>query len=161
MFPGPPTPPDDARGWLAHIPPDRRGVGANWFHHAARTGATTPTALCSAVWQDVTRRLRSERDADRSAHLATVLDVLYTDQPGALAYAQSVINYEQLLYEERQKIKAERGRVFLTAAMAGKPTTAPQVAMLRCLGWAGAVPSDKAEASVLIDHLQQQTGGGQ
>jgi hypothetical protein len=85
--------------------------------------------------------------------------VLRSDQAGALAYAQSVIEYERLPAEQRQKMKAERAVRFLKERMVGKAPTAPQLAYLRRLGYQGAPPRDRAEASALIDRLLTQQGG--
>jgi hypothetical protein len=85
--------------------------------------------------------------------------VLRSDQAGALAYAQSVLDYERLPYETRQRVKAERAMGFLKQAMAGKEVTAAQLAYLHRLGYQGDPPVDRAHASQLIDQLRTQQGG--
>jgi hypothetical protein len=153
-----PTPPEPPRRFLEHFEPGRRSGIANLFHYGARAGASTPRALCSHVWQTVQRRQQQAQDPETAAHLSHALEVLHDDQPGALAYATDVLHYEQLPYEERQKVKAARAVHFLHEAMRGKAVTTPQLAMLRRLGYQGAVPTDRAEASALIDTLMQRRG---
>lgn len=67
------------------------------------------------------------------AHLHAVLEALQEDCAGALAYAASVIVYERLPYEARQRVKAERATPYLHEAMHGKPITEKQAAYLRAL----------------------------
>ena len=154
----PASPSPDPRSWLELLPAPRRSGTANWFHDAVRSGATTPMAVYQHVLANVSRRLWQERDAERAAHLRHALEVLRTEQAGALAYAATVLHYEQLPYEERQRVKAERSVHFLHEAMRGKAVTPTQVACLRRLGYAGQVPQDRAEASLLIDRLTQERG---
>ena len=145
------------RAWLDHIPGHRRGVVANWFHESVRKGAHQPALVLQAVRQTCSRRRRWGDETDACA----VLSALATDPAGALAYAQSVIAYESLPSEARQRVKAERTIAFLKQGMKGKPATEPQLAYLRKLGYTGAPPVDRAAASALIDALQQRRGRGE
>jgi hypothetical protein len=142
----------DPRAWLEHITAQRRGVVANWFHSAVRSGAASATLVLLAVRQTCERR----QDADS----LLVLGALRADPVGAMQYAQAVIDYERLPAAQRQQIKADRAREFVHEAMHGKPPTAPQLAYLTRLGYRGEPPADRVEASALIAHLRQ-TGGGQ
>jgi len=162
LFADPPPAPDapDPRAFLHHFEPARRSGIANWFHQAVRDGGRTPAQVCSHVWQLVARRQQSASDAETATLLAQVLGVLRTRQQEALAYAEHVLHYEALPYEARQRVKAERSKTFIAAAMQGKPVTELQVALLRRLGWAGTVPQDRAAASRLIDELMQKRGQG-
>jgi hypothetical protein len=127
----------------------------DWFHNAVRSGTQQPAQVLQAVRQECARRRhwRDETDA------AVVLEALDTDPAGALAYAQSVLDYEQLPYEARQRVKAERAIHYLKQGMVGKPVTAPQAALLRTLGYQGTPPADRAEASRLIEALLHGKGG--
>jgi len=98
------------------------------------------------------RQWSDETDAE------TVLEALDLDPAGALAYAASVLAYQALPLEARQRAKAERAFAFLKSAMVGKPATAPQLYRLRMLGYVGEPPADRAAASALIDRLQQKRG---
>jgi hypothetical protein len=155
-----PTPPQDpSRAFLQHFEQKRRSGIANLFHFSIRDhGCTTARQVCSQVWQTVHRRTQYANDKETATHLAHVLAVMQHDQTGALAYAQSVLEYEQLPYEARQRVKAERSRAYGHEAMRGKPVTAPQVAMLRRLGFTGEAPSDRAAASQLIGELMRERG---
>jgi hypothetical protein len=140
----------DPRAWLEHIAAHRRSAVANWFHYAVRSGAASATLVLVSVRQGCARR--------QNADAQQVLGALRADPAGALAYAQCVLDYERLPAQERQKVKAARAMPFVHAAMHGKPPTAPQLAYLTRLGYDGAPPADRAEASALIDHLRQQKG---
>jgi hypothetical protein len=126
----------------------------DWFHNAVRSGTQQPAQVLQAVRQECARRRhwRDETDA------AVVLEALDTDPAGALAYAQSVLDYEQLPYEARQRVKAERAIHYLKQGMQGKPATVAQLAYIRGLGYRGEPPADRAAASALIDHLEQERG---
>ena len=152
-----PTAPDP-RAWLDHVTAQRRSALANLFHYAVRNGTDNPLAVCSAVWQEVHRRLQMARDPETRAWLARVLEGIQGDQPGALAYAKSVIDYEVLPYEARHRIKIERSINYLKQAMVGKPATAAQLSFLRALGYGGELPAARAAASSLIDALRQERG---
>jgi hypothetical protein len=158
--PTPPQDPDEPRRvFLQHFEPQRRSGIANLFHFSIRDhGCTTARQVCSQVWQTVHRRTQYANDPETATHLAHVLVVMQHDQTGALAYAQSVLEYEQLPYEARQRVKTQRAAPYIHAAMQGKDVTAPQLAMLRRLGYEGTVPRDRAEASVLIDELMRGRG---
>src|SRR5712691_9319554 len=143
----------DPRAWLEHFPANRRSALANWFHYAVRGGSRTPAAVVHQVQQTVQRRLQWASAHTVDAHLCAVLEVLQTDRAGAVAYAESVLSYEQLPDEARQRVKAERATPYLQEAMRGKPVTEKQTALLRRLGYTGAPPEDRAAASALIDRL--------
>ena len=148
----------DPRAFLEHFLAPRRSVTANWFHDAVRGGATTPATVLHQVHQTVQRRLHWASPQTDVAHLQTVLTALQEDRDGALAHAQSVIDYERLPYEARQRMKAERANPYLQEAMGGKPVTERQTAFLRALGYAGPQPQDRATASALIDRLKREGG---
>jgi hypothetical protein len=108
-----------------------------------------------AVERTIQRRL-AWGTADDWPH--EVLGHLHTDRGGAMRYAAAVIAYEQLPPAQRQRVKAERRFAFLKGTMRGKPVTAPQAALLRTLGYQGPPPSDRAEASRLIEALLHGKG---
>jgi hypothetical protein len=122
------------------------------FHFATRKGACTPRAVVATVIHDLQRRLQWGDDPT----LAAVLDQLQSAPALALQYAGTVITYEQLPYEARQQVKAERTAPYLLEAMRGKPVTDKQSAYLRTLGHTGPEPEDRAAASALIDRLTRE-----
>jgi hypothetical protein len=146
----------DPRRFLEHFPGDKRSAIANWFHYAVRHGAQTPRAVCSAVWQTIQRRLEWASTPENRQFLQGCLDTLRADQAGTLAYAQSVLAYEALPYEQRQRVKAQRSLQYLSEGMRGKPATEAQHWRLRQLGYEGELPSDRAEASAAIARLLQE-----
>src|SRR5438445_9729341 len=125
------------RAWLEHFPAARRSAIANWFHDAVRGGSHTPAAVVHQVYQTVQRRLQWASAHTADAHLRALLEVLQTDRAGALAYAESVLAYEKLPYEARQRVKAERAVPYVQEAMRGQPVTEKQAAYLRALGYVG------------------------
>jgi hypothetical protein len=142
----------DAREWLTQWPTGRRSLLANLFHFAVRNSACTPRAVVAAVIQDLQRRLQWSDDTMLNA----VLEQLQSDPALALQYAGTVITYERLPYEARQRVKAERATPYLQEAMRGKPITDKQAAYLRALGHTGPQPEDRAAASALIDRLTRE-----
>jgi len=150
--------PADPRAWLDHFPAPRRGPVANWFHQAVRCGAASPFAVLSHVHQTLLRRLQWARDPEHLAHFHLVAEVLRTDHAGALAYAQTVLEYEALPLDARRRVKAERAFAYLKDAMKGKDVTPAQLAYLNALGYTGPQPDDRADASKLIDQLKRGEG---
>jgi hypothetical protein len=142
----------DPREWLTQWPAGRRSLLANTFHFATRKGACTPHAVVAAVIQDLQRRLQRGDDA----MLRAVLEQLQSNPALALPYAETVITYEQLPYEARQRAKAERATPYLLEAMRGKPVTDKQSASLRALGHIGPQPEERAAASALIACLTRE-----
>ena len=104
------------------------------------------------------RRLECASSPDTRQFLLDALATLRTYQDEALAYAQSVIDYEALPYAERQRIKGRRALAFV---MQGKEPTLAQLSYLRSLGYQGPPPADRSEASRVIDALRQRKGGAQ
>src|SRR5262245_54435630 len=94
----------DPRAWLEPFPAPRRSGIANIFHCTVRDGHSTPDAVVCQVRQKVQRRLQWISTPTETAHLQAVLDALQTDYAGALAYAQSVLDFERLPYEARQRV---------------------------------------------------------
>src|SRR5205823_634194 len=83
--------------------------------------------------------------------LAPVASALTTDGAGALAYAAWVLWWEAMPDVERERLKAERARVYQLQAMGTQAPTERQIGYLRSLGYRGPAPASKAEASALID----------
>ena len=140
---------------MEHFPAPRRSAIANRFHFSVRDGQSTPAAAVHQVQQEVQRRLQWANTPTDEAHLRAVLEALQTDRAGALAYAKSVIAYEQLPYEDRQRMKAERATPYLQESMRGKPVTDKQTALLRTLGYTGPQPEDRAAARALIERFKR------
>jgi hypothetical protein len=107
--------------------------------------------VVAAVVQDLQQRQQWGNDTTLSA----VLEQLQSDAALALHYARTVITYERLPYDARQRVKAERATPYLLEAMRGKPVTDKQGMLLRALGYVGPQPEDRAAASALITHLKR------
>jgi hypothetical protein len=117
-----PTPDPDPRAWLDQFPHSRRGPIADWVHQAARSGAQAPENVLRHVRETLARGAQWRPHPDA----AMVLRALQADRKGALTYAQHVINYEQLSYGQRQRVKAERSLMFVKQSMVGKDMTSAQ-----------------------------------
>src|SRR5262245_53599133 len=113
----------DLRAWPEHFPAPRSCGVANKFHHAVRGGHTKPATAIHQVQQEVWRRLQWANNSTDDAHLCMVLEALQTDRAGALPYAQSVLHWEALPHEERQRLKAERTAHYQQTYMAQLPVT--------------------------------------
>jgi len=150
----------DARAWLEHFPAARRSGIANWYHYAVRNGATTAAGVVHQVQQTVLRHQQWSSNATEGAHFQSVLQALQTDRSGALAYAEAVITWERLPYDERQRQKQARGRHFQQQYMAIQPVTDKQLRYLQCLGYVGEMPANRTAASSLIDGLLSTKLGG-
>jgi hypothetical protein len=143
----------DPRAWLEHFPASKRSAVANWHHFAVRGGAHTPAQVSRQVVRTVQQRLASAPDPETTTHLTRVLEVLRTEQAGALAYAQHVLDYEALPDDARQRVKAERAIHYRRETMVGKLATPAQLAFLHALGDSGPPPANRAEAHARIDAL--------
>jgi hypothetical protein len=141
------------RAWLEQWPTTRRSLISNLFHSAVRKGATTPLMVFSIVQTDLHQHLRDAKrpfsTTDEVLH--TVLQALQTAPHEACHYAQAVLDWEALPYHERQRQKQERRRHFQRQYIAGLHPTAKQLGFLRQLGYTGAAPANRADASTLID----------
>jgi hypothetical protein len=102
------------------------------------------------VHADLTHRLRGTPYAERVRFYCLVRNSLTLERKAALAYAQSVLDWEHLPYAERRQHKAERGAIYQQHAMAAKPVTEKQRALLQRLG-VQAEPANRYEASVWIE----------
>lgn len=129
-------PPNAPRAWLEQFPAQHRSAIANWFHFSVRSGIFLPAAVLAAVESTIRRRL-AWSPTPASDWRYEVLKALHEGRAGAMAYAQSVINYEELPHAQRQKVKAERTVAALKEAMKAKTVTDPQRAYLRALGYTG------------------------
>jgi hypothetical protein len=113
----------------------------------------SPHAVVQAVAAEVQKRLQWTTDQPRRQWLHEVLHALRHNLDAACAYAETVLTWEQLPSAARQQQKAARAASFLVEAMRGKPTTSKQLGLLQSLGYGAPPPTDRAEASALIDRL--------
>src|SRR5262249_25041533 len=73
----------------------------------------------------------------------------------AREYAEYVLQYESLPFEERQKIKSVRSEEHRREYMQKLPPTERQLSYLNVLGCSD-IPKDRAEASRLIDEYRNK-----
>lgn len=141
------------RAWLEQWPAARRAGLATLFCEAVRAGNKTPARVVAHVEQAVCRRLQWSTGQDRRVHFHHVFAALTADRPGALAYAASVMAWEALPDDVRQAAKQERAVHYQRHYMTTQPATEKQLSYLQSLGYPGAAPANRAEASTLIDGL--------
>jgi hypothetical protein len=142
--------------WLDQWPISRRSTVANWFYAAVRKGHTTPRAIVAEVAQTIAHRLDWSPDPAQREWLCQVQEAFHQQPTAAETYAASVVATERLPKKVRLQQKHEKAKPFLLESMRGKPVTDAQTWKLRTLGYRGPQPSDRADASRLIDALQQQ-----
>jgi hypothetical protein len=145
--------------WLAQWPAPRRSTLANLFYAAVRCGLTAPSDIVEQVTREMHQRLQWATDFKKRQWWSQVLNTISDDLRGAQTYAAEVLATEQLPRAERARQKQERAKTFIQQAMQGKPATKKQLSLLRCLGHLGPLPSDRADASMLIDTLVRTKGG--
>jgi hypothetical protein len=150
------------RRWLEQWPITRRSLISNLFHSAVRAGATTPDLIIHAVQAELHRRLQYVQPplnaTDEALH--GVLQSLQTAPSEAYPYVQTVLDWEALPYDERQRQKQAPGRHFQQQYMATLPVTGPQLRYLHSLHYVGEVPANRFKASKLIAMLRSAQGKG-
>jgi hypothetical protein len=151
-----PDPTSDS--WLAQWPSNRRSTLANLFYSAVRRGLTEPPAIVEQVTAEIHRRLQWATAFETRQWWCQVLNTLSDDPRGAQTYAAEVLATEHLPRAERERQKQERAKTYIQQAMQGKPVTDKQLWLLRSLGHRGPLPSDRADASMLIDTLLRKKG---
>jgi hypothetical protein len=145
--------------WLSQWPANRRSPVANSFYAAVRRGMTSPPTIIETVIADIHRKLQWISDFEKRQFWCQVINTMQDDPSAVQEYAASVIAIEELPAAEKAARKAQKAKIFVAAAMRGKEATQKQHWMLRSLGHTGALPTDRAEASELIDSLLRRTGG--
>jgi hypothetical protein len=150
--------PPPAPAWLDQWPPTRRSTLANWFYAAVRSGLTTLPAIVDHVSATLHQRLQWTSDPAKREWLCQVLTSIREDPHAAEDYAGEVWALEQLPADAKARLKAERAQAFMIEAMRGREPSARQVAFLRSLGYTGAPPRERAEASAMIDRLLREKG---
>jgi len=147
---------DDRRRLLEFFAPRRRCHIANLFLSPVRRGIADAEQIVESVRaelrQDIvrSRRYHNFSTVQRKQEYLTLLE---SHPQEAIDYAQWVIWYESLSYEEKTAQKAERGEFYRRQWMDTQPATEKQMSYLRALGWASEVKS-KLQASELIERLQ-------
>jgi hypothetical protein len=148
-----------AKGFLDYWEPRRRSGVANWFHESVRAGASTAEEVLRRVDETARQRMISavvwgsqSPEAKAAAALRDEVRRLFREhRPEAMAYAESVIEWERLPQDERDRRKDERGAYYRIEWMRSKPPSEKQISYLRFLGYSGPTPQDCAEASELIE----------
>src|SRR5207245_6066299 len=102
--------------------------------------ATPPTPAQRAAWRQLWTRLLDH--VDSGPETPKTQDPV---EPEAATVAP--VGSGHNLYEDRQRVKAERAAPFLQDAIRGHPVTDKQAAYLRALGYTGPQPKDRAAAS--------------
>jgi hypothetical protein len=145
--------------WLAQWPPERRSGLAQLFYAAVRRGYTAPPAIVEQVVAAIHHRLQWATAFETRQWWSQVCNTISDAPQWAQMYAAEVLATEQLPRAERERRKEARAKTYMQQAMQGKPATDKQRWLLGGLGYRGTLPTDRAEASALIDQLLQTKGG--
>ena len=112
-----------------------------------------PPAIVNAVMADIHRKLQCTADFDKRQWWSQVSNAISDDPQAAQAYAAEVLAIEQLPAAEKTRLKEEKAKTFVLAAMHGKEPTDKQLSLIRSKGYVGEMPQDRGSASKLIDAL--------
>lgn len=140
--------------FLKQFPANHQGVVGTVFCHKVRAGARDPITLLEAVERHALDRLENPFDSDTPEGLETMrilAELIGT--PESARFALFILWREGLSFKERQRLKAAskaaKGDEYARQAMAQKPPTDKQLALLKAKG-CRTVPKTRLEASELI-----------
>ncbi|BDG59922.1 hypothetical protein caldi_10120 [Caldinitratiruptor microaerophilus] len=142
--------------FLSRFATERRSRVVNLFTVPARNlRLVSSDALLAHVRQDLDQRIREAmywggRDLDA---LVEIRDVIEAHPEEARRFASWAISWASLPAGVREQVKVQRAERYRREWMAHQPPTERQLAYLYRLGYAGSPPSNRAEASELIDRL--------
>jgi hypothetical protein len=102
---------------------------------------------------DIHKNLMGATDPDKRQWWCAVLASLSEDPQAAEDYAAAVLEKERLPAVERARLKREKAKSYVLESMRGKNATPKQHALLRSKGYARPLPTDRADASELIDRI--------
>jgi hypothetical protein len=137
--------------YLDQFPNQNRAMITNDFCHAVRGGAADVEKILVCVAVKTKARLDSmwdHCDREKEKMLAQLLDSLTTEE--AHRFAEHILRRERMPYEERSRMKHERGEKFRDEYMQTLQPTAKQLAFLRSLG-VRSHPETRLQASQMID----------
>jgi hypothetical protein len=150
----------DERRFLAQFADSQKSHVAQFFYSAVREGATTPSEAVAAVRSELQKRCARAALSTCSETLHREQDLreritgaLNADPAAATDFAKSVITYEGMSEEDKRRTKSQRAKPFIFESMERKPPSEKQLAFLEKLGHVGPMPTDRREASELIDAL--------
>jgi phage gp36-like protein len=96
--------PEDVRRFLQHFEANWRGHLTNLFLHPVRDGVRDLRRICSGVFNDAYRKAYGQyASAESRARYLDLLKWLKEDQEGAIDFARSCIEYEQLSPDEKTR----------------------------------------------------------
>lgn len=150
--------PDNKR-FFDRLPANQRSTVSNLFLDPIRSGVGDAIAVVKEVYAEAKRR-RDEAhypNPERQEKAALLMCLLKQHYDEAVALAEYYIAYESLPRSERERIKMTTSLNAVKDSMAGKPTTDKQKELLGILGFTGAFPTDRKEASEIIDRLLNTT----
>jgi hypothetical protein len=143
--------------FLKQFPQNHTGAVGHIFCARAREGHDTVAELLAAVSDWAEERLANPYpgDTEDSVRVARRLSAAVTTDECA-RFARFIIWRESLSYGERERLKAAaravKGSDYMRQAMAGKPPTEKQLALLKRKGCT-TIPRTRLEASEMIDTL--------
>jgi hypothetical protein len=139
------------------IPTNEQGWLLEHFNQAVRNGFYQPSEIINYVRVRINKYLiRPNLPEDKVKALNAFLAMLAT--PGALQYAQSIVDYENLPPLERTKIKTAKQEQYKNNWLATQQPTTKQLNYIEMLGYQGQLPINRLEATLLINKLLKEKG---
>lgn len=141
--------------FLDHFENRRRSWVTNLVCFAVREGAQTPETAIAAVIKKITDRSHSPYcTLDETHKISEILNAIENYPQEALLFALFVIAREALPAGVQDRDKAAAARHYQDEYMGKQAPTAKQLRYLHSLGYKGTSPSNRLEASRLIDALR-------
>ena len=148
--------PAEESAFLALLPARLRGSMKNAFlNNGPRRSVTDTAAIVAAVYALFERRQERAMTPQDAEGYGAVLSALTLHEDKAHEFAAQCIAYHALPEEARQERKQAMAADHVARWMQGQQPTEKQMACLNRIGYIGAVPADRAEASRLIHSLRK------
>lgn len=140
---------DTRRKFLEYFPNNKRATVANEFLKPIRKDAPIDAIQIVRAVENNCNPAGKRYDTGKN-YICEAIRQFFSE---ALEYAKYCFDWEQLSYEEKDKIKRERGKTAILEHMEKEAPTEKQIKYLRSLGYVGAGPQSKGEACKLIDDI--------
>lgn len=140
--------------FLNNFPQLSRSLIANQFCHAVREGCDNAESVLKWVEMDAVKRIKWAREEAPAAVQAMLRYSLKHDRDECERFAEFIIAREGLSWEEKDKLKQERGTEYRDQYMDGQEPTEKQLKYLKGLG-CSITPKTKLEASKLIERYKK------
>jgi hypothetical protein len=143
---------DGETSFLERFPKYQRGPIGNHFYSVVRLGHTDPDRIIAEVLAIADRQFASLYLTEEKREVfRTLKNALLHDRNAVLSFITQVLERERMAPEVRGQMKQERSRTYQRSSMANLPPTDAQLRYPSSLGYQGNPPSNRLEASDLIE----------